>query len=143
MLGALAKESEIVRKHDLDRAQQQYEEFLREIEESPEMRAQIKIFKAKNSIPDKKENTNTEDEDINDEDFPQVKSDELLDADDDSGDMPQDSDDETNTRVDNVEVNINGIDKVEDNTIVDPEIVNNTVKEDNTFDIIIVNNKDN
>jgi len=57
--------------------------------------------------------------------------------------MPQDSDDETNTRVDNVEVNINGIDKVEDNTIVDPEIVNNTVKEDNTFDIIIVNNKDN
>jgi len=47
MLGALAKESEIVRKHDLDRAQQQYEEFLREIEESPEMRAQIKIFKAK------------------------------------------------------------------------------------------------
>jgi nonsense-mediated mRNA decay protein 3 len=80
-LNNLAKESEMIRKNDVEKAQQQYEEFLRDIEEDPEMRSQILLFKKGNNIEDKDKDTDTSvaTDDELEPDFPEIKTEELLD----------------------------------------------------------------
>jgi len=83
-LESLAKESEIIRKHDIEKAQNNYEEFLRDLEEDKEMRSQIQLIKVKNSEdlyqkyirPNDNMNENSEEE--IDYDFPEVEIEELI-----------------------------------------------------------------
>jgi len=54
-----------------------YNEFLHDLEEDPEMRSQINLYKADHSVP--QESMQVTDESEIDDDFPEVKMDELLD----------------------------------------------------------------
>jgi len=85
-------DAEKQRKGTDQRAQQNYEEFLRDLEEDTEMRSQVNLFKAevKNAQVDTKQVDSSEEEEP---DFPQVKMDELLEVVNDSkkidADLPQ------------------------------------------------------
>lgn len=80
-LKALAKEREesLNRRSELEKADKDYEEFLADLEEDPELRAQINLFKAEGAIAPAKPNEGDMDVDDEEADFPEVTVDELLD----------------------------------------------------------------
>jgi len=74
----LPKEQDLGKKADINRAAQDYETFLQEIEEDPELRSQINIYKAPNA-PSVVDNSMVVEGEEEEEDFPDVALDELLD----------------------------------------------------------------
>jgi len=76
-LKSLSKEEEMApRKQDANKMEEDYELFLRELEEDPELRQNVNLYKASNSmdIDTAAEESTVEEE----EDFPEIKIEELL-----------------------------------------------------------------
>jgi len=78
-LNSITKDNEMTRKSDLDKARLQYEEFLRDIEEDPEMRSQIQLYKTTTNTETNVINDNTETDEEIEPDFPEIKIEELMD----------------------------------------------------------------
>jgi len=75
-LDSLTKQQEELSRYEEERTRQQYEEFLRDLEEDPEMRGQVQLFKKYQTVDDDGDAMMDEDFDDN---FPDVQVDELLD----------------------------------------------------------------
>jgi nonsense-mediated mRNA decay protein 3 len=71
----LPKETEYVNKSDLDKEGREYEKFLEELEEDPELRGQVNLYKADGHAPSDDHEMAESDE----EDFPEVRLEELID----------------------------------------------------------------
>jgi len=72
------RDEEDMKKVDVQRASEDYETFMRELEEDPEMRSQIQLFKQPNADKILKNNQASENK-TDDDDFPEIKLTELLD----------------------------------------------------------------
>eukprot|EP01098_Paradermamoeba_levis_P013791 TRINITY_DN637_c0_g1_i1.p1 TRINITY_DN637_c0_g1~~TRINITY_DN637_c0_g1_i1.p1 ORF type:complete len:501 (-),score=165.08 TRINITY_DN637_c0_g1_i1:124-1626(-) len=66
-LKALAKEKEILKKSDIAKEEQEYEEFLQEVEENPDLRAQINLYKVPGAEKFAKQQTEEKMDDVDGE----------------------------------------------------------------------------
>jgi nonsense-mediated mRNA decay protein 3 len=72
----------VPKKHELKKAEEDYEQFLQEIDEDPDMRQQINLYRAErmgaNAVSSSTAPTATEEDKEEDDGFPEVQLDELL-----------------------------------------------------------------